>query len=94
VDITLKFKVNVKFKVKVKVEIAIKEGSNSEEGIAQKEEVICQEFLCKEGIVVQQSEVFAFVIESFQGRSKVAGGMELQDKILNWFGGNEKQELP
>ena len=29
-----------------------------------------------------------------QGESKVAGRMELQGKILNWFGWNEKQELP
>ena len=29
-----------------------------------------------------------------QGESRVAGRMELQDKILNWFGWNEKQELP
>ena len=81
-------------KVKVKVEIALKEGSASEEGIAQKEEVILQEILFKEEIVVQQSEVFEFVMESFQGRLKVAGRMELQGKILNWFGWNEKQELP
>ena len=29
-----------------------------------------------------------------QGESRVAGRMELQDKILNWFGWNENQELP
>ena len=29
-----------------------------------------------------------------QGEAKVAGRMELQGKILNWFGWNEKQELP
>ena len=39
-EIALKVKVKVKFKVKFKVEIAHKEGSVSEEGIAQKEEVI------------------------------------------------------
>ena len=87
-------KVKVKFKVKVKVEIALKEESASEEGIAQKEEVIFQEILFKEEIVVQQSEVFEFVMESFQGRLKVAGRMELQGKILNWFGWNEKQDWP
>ena len=69
-------------------------GSTSEEGIAQKEEVIFQEILFKEEIVVQQSEVLEFVMESFQGRLEVAGRMELQGKILNWFCGNEKQELP
>ena len=50
--------------------ITFKEESASEEGIAQKEEVIFQEILFKEEIVVQRSEVFGFVIESFQGRVK------------------------
>ena len=54
------------------MEIALKEESASEEGIAQKEEVIFKEFFFKEEIVVQQSEVFGFVIESFQGRVKGA----------------------
>ena len=69
--------------ITLKVGIAFKEESASEEGIAQKEEVIFQLILVKEEIVVQQSEVFEFVIESFQGRSKVAGRMELQGKNLN-----------
>ena len=43
---------------------------------------------------VRQSEDFEFVIESFQGRSKVAGRRGLKGKILNWFGWNEKQDLP
>ena len=45
--------------------ITFKEESASEEGIAQKEEVIFQLFLFKEEIVVQQSKVFEFVIKSF-----------------------------
>ena len=72
--------------ITLEVGIAFKEENASEEGIAQKEEVILQEILFKEEIVVQQSEVFEFVMESFQGRLKVAGRMELQGKILNWFG--------
>ena len=75
------------------MEIALKEGSASEEGIAQKE-IIFQEILFKEEIVVQQSKVFQFVMESFQGRLKAASRMELQGKILNWFGWNEKQDWP
>ena len=51
--------------ITLKVGIAFKEESASEEGIAQKEEVIFQLFLFKEEIVVQQSKVFEFVIESF-----------------------------
>ena len=45
--------------------ITFKEESASEEGIAQKEEVIFQLFLIKEGIVVHQSKVFEFVIKRF-----------------------------
>ena len=37
----------------------------------------------KEEIVVEQGSVFEFVIKSFQGRSNVAGRMELQGNILN-----------
>ena len=62
-------KVKVKVNVKFMVEIVLKE-SPSEERITQKEEVIFKEFFFKEEIVVQQSEVFVFVIESFQGRIK------------------------
>ena len=53
------------------MEIAFKEESDNEERMAQKEEVIFKETFFKEEIVVQQSEVFGFVIESFQGRVKV-----------------------
>ena len=52
------------------MEIALKKESVSEEGIAQKEEFIFQEILFKEVIVVQRSEVFGCVIESFQGGVK------------------------
>ena len=45
--------------------ITFKEESASEEGIAQKEEVIFQLVLSKEGIVVQQSKGIEFVIKSF-----------------------------
>ena len=45
--------------------ITFKEESASEEEIAQKEEVIFQLVLSKEGIVVQQSKVIKFVIKSF-----------------------------
>ena len=47
------------------VGITFKEESASEEGIAQKEEVIFQLFLSKERIVVQQSKVIEFGIKSF-----------------------------
>ena len=43
---------------------------------------------------VRQSEDFEFVIESFQGRSKVAGRRGLKGKIRNGFGWSEKQDLP
>ena len=66
----LKVKVKVKVNVKFMVEIVLKEESPSEERITQKEEVIFKEFFFKEEIVVQQSEVFVFVIKSFQGRIK------------------------
>ena len=49
------------------MEIALKEESVSEERMAHKE-VIFKETFFKEEIVVQQSEVFGFVIDSFQGR--------------------------
>ena len=65
----------ITIKVKVKVEIAIKEGSASEEGIAQKEEVIFQGILFKEEIVLQQSEVFKFVCN-------MAGGGMVIDKMI------------
>ena len=52
------------------MEIALKEESASEEGIAQKEEVIFNEIFFLEEIVVKQTEVLGFVIESFQGRVK------------------------
>ena len=69
----LRVKVKVKFKVKFKVEIALKEESASEEGWnTQKEEVIFQNILFEEEIIVQRSEVFGFVIKSFQGRVKGA----------------------
>ena len=47
------------------VGITFQEESASEEGIAQKEEVIFQLFLFKEGIVVQQGKVIEVVIKSF-----------------------------
>ena len=62
------------------MEINLKEESASEEGIAQKEEVIFQQILFKEEIVVQQREVFRFVIESFQG-----DGTLRQDSELVWL---------
>ena len=68
VRVEIALKVKVKFKVKFQVKIVLKEVSASEEGIAQKEEIIFQEILFMEEIVVQQSEVFGFVIESFQWR--------------------------
>ena len=40
---------------------------------------------------VRQREDFEFVIESFQGRSKVAGRMELKGKMLNWWAGRRSK---
>ena len=59
------------------MEINLKKESASEEGIAQKEEVIFQQILFKEEIVVQQREVFGFVIESFQGDGTLRQDSEL-----------------
>ena len=59
--------------ITLKVGIAFKEESASEEGWnTQKEEVIFQNILFEEEIIVQRSEVFGFVIKSFQGRVKGA----------------------
>ena len=75
----------ITIKVKVKVEIAIKEGSASEEGIAQKEEVIFQGILFKEEIVLQQSEVFKFVC------NMAGGGMVIDKRICEDTGALREQ---
>ena len=68
----------ITIKVKVKVEIALKEGRASEEGIAQKEEVIFQGILFKEekqSEEEEQSEVFKFVC------NMAGGGMVIDKRI-------------
>ena len=65
----------------LEVGIAVKKESTSEEGIAQKEEVIFQLFLFKEEIVVQQSKVVSSSSRASKGGQQSPAGWNLRARL-------------